>query len=264
MNLLKQNRGQGVLMMARTLVEAASAFFVTAALLNYGATSTQVGRELIAAQPEVAVGALSLSVLAIWLGVTILFGRIYCSTLCPLGALMDLGARARLDSRPYRWHKPLNALRISLLVVMLPIVVLWAAPRQWLLPFGLYDTLVSHIINPRIGWSTLTCVVVTVSLLVVGFKRGRLVCNTLCPVGTLLGLMARRSAFHIDINTDRCIQCRKCVDACKAECINIEEHTADMSRCVLCFNCLPECPNEAISYTLSRHQLSDPLLNTKI
>lgn len=263
MNILKQNRGQGVLMMARTLAEAASAFFITAALLNYGATSTAVGRELIRLQPEVAVAALSLSVLAIWTGITVIFGRLYCSTLCPLGALMDLGARARLDSRPYRWSKPLNALRIGVLIAALPVAVLWVAPREWILPFGLYSTIETHIIHPRIGIATLLSVAVAIGLLVAGFKRGRLVCNTLCPVGTLLGLMARRSAFHIDINTDRCTQCRRCVDACKGECINLEEHTVDMSRCVLCFNCLPPCPNEAITYTLSRHTLSDPLLQNQ-
>ncbi len=68
------------------------------------------------------------------------------------------------------------------------------------------------------------------------------ICNTLCPVGTILGCVSRNSAMRIDIDTDRCIQCRRCEHVCKAECIDMQSHVVDMSRCVVCFDCLPCAP----------------------
>ncbi len=265
MNELSRNRGQGILMVIRITVEAAAAFFITAALLRYGATSTAIGRELIAAQPEIATLSLTLSVLAIWLVVTLFFGRIYCSTLCPLGALMDLSSRARARGRIYRYSRPLNRLRLCVAVgIALVLVSGWTLPRQWLLPFGLYASLVERLTNPQVSVAAFGSAALAGVIAAVAFKRGRLICNTVCPVGTVLGMLSRRSLLHFDINTDRCTQCRRCADVCKAQCIDLESHTVDMSRCVVCFDCLPECGDDAITYTLGRHTLSDPMLMRKI
>ena len=264
MNELSRNRGQGILMVIRIAVEAAATFFITAALLHYGTASTAVGSEFIRWQPEVATFALALTVLAVWLGITLIFGRIYCSTLCPLGAIMDLGGRARSRSRVYRYARPLQWLRLTVLVaVLLMLISGLAFPREWLLPFGLYASLVDHLLNPQVCVASFASAAIVGVIAAVSFRRGRLLCNTLCPVGTILGFLSRRAAFHFDINTDRCTQCRRCVDVCKAQCIDLNDHVVDMSRCVVCFDCLPECPDDAITYTLGRHTLSDPLLMPK-
>lgn len=252
-------------MVIRIIIEAASAFFITAALLHYGATSTTIGSELIAAQPEIAILTLSLSVLALWLVLTLFFGRIYCSTLCPLGAVMDLASRTRKRDRVYRYSKPLTALRLLILGgVFLLLVSGLAFPRRWLLPFGLYQSLIERITHPQIMWATLLAALIFAAITITAFRRGRWLCNTLCPIGTLLGMLSRRSLFHMDINTDRCTQCRRCVDVCKAQCIDLQDHVVDMSRCVMCFDCLPQCPDDAITYTLGRHTLSDPLMMPKL
>ena len=261
MKELSRNRGQGILMVIRIIIEAASAFFITATLLHYGTTSTAIGRELIGAQPEIALLTLSLSVITVWLGITLIFGRIYCSTLCPLAAVMDLASRTRKRERIYRYTKPLTALRLTVMAtVFLLMVSRITFPREWLLPFGLYQSIIERIMAPQVMGATLIAAVVFAAIVVMAFLRGRLFCNTLCPIGTLLGLLSRRSIFHIDINTDRCTQCRRCVDSCKAQCIDIQDHVVDMSRCVVCFDCLPQCPDDAITYTLGRHTLSDPLM----
>ena len=265
MKELSRNRGQGILMILRIIIEAASAFFVTAALLHYGTTSTAIGSELIAAQPEIALLGLSLSVITIWLIITLFFGRIYCSTLCPLGAVMDLASRTRKRERVYRYKKPLTALRLIILaIVFLLIVSRLAFARRWLLPFGLYESMLERITQPQVIGATLISALIFALIAITAFLRGRLFCNTLCPMGTLLGMLSRRSLFHMDINTDRCTQCRRCVDVCKAQCIDLQDHVIDMSRCVVCFDCLPQCPDDAITYTLGRHTLSDPLMMPKL
>jgi ferredoxin-type protein NapF len=80
------------------------------------------------------------------------------------------------------------------------------------------------------------------------FSRGRLYCNTVCPVGTLLGLLSRISVFRIRMIESRCTKCAKCVFACKASCIDLKNLDVDFSRCVGCFNCLQVCPEDAIKY----------------
>ena len=72
--------------------------------------------------------------------------------------------------------------------------------------------------------------------------------------------MSRFSILQMDIDTDLCINCRKCEDVCKGQCIDLTDHVVDGSRCVNCFDCVDICPNRAIRYTTRRHRLSTPLM----
>ncbi|MCX4331406.1 MAG: 4Fe-4S binding protein [Muribaculaceae bacterium] len=248
-------------MIARVTIQSAIAFFITAALLNYGVACSAIGRRAETLQLVPAATGLALTVLAFWLAVTLIFGRIYCSSVCPLGALTDLATRLRPARRPFRYRRPLNAVRtIAFLSLTALLVCRVAIAAEWIEPFGLYATVVIALTSGRATLAAAIAAAVTAVIATMAYRRGRLFCNSLCPLSAPLGFIARRSAFHIDINTDRCTQCRRCVDACKAECIDIQDHVADMSRCVVCFNCLPVCPDDAIAYTLSRHNLSDPLM----
>lgn len=250
-----------ILQFLRITLEAAAAFFITAAAVRYGVASTKIGMWFASLQIIPATLSLSLAVLAFWLSVTLVFGRIYCSTVCPLGALMDLGARARSTKKIFRFKKNKPSLRSTCFIIAaLLLIFSSAAAARWIDPYGLYVNIVTSITSPEVISSTIVCIVTLFCIALISYKRGRILCNTLCPIGALLGAISLRSAFHIDINTDLCIQCRKCSDVCKAECINLNDHTADMSRCVVCFNCLPVCPNDAIHYTLNRHTLSTPLM----
>lgn len=90
------------------------------------------------------------------------------------------------------------------------------------------------------------------TFLVIGFlawKYGRTWCNTICPVGTLLGFLSRFSLFKVRIDTEKCNHCGLCATKCKASCINSPEQIIDYSRCVDCFDCLGECRQNALSYT---------------
>jgi ferredoxin len=90
------------------------------------------------------------------------------------------------------------------------------------------------------------------------FTNGRLYCNIICPVGTLLGLISRFSFFKVKIEKNDCLNCGICAKDCKANCINSEEMTVDMSRCIGCFNCIQTCPTEGIKYEFQR-----PIIRTK-
>lgn len=233
------------------------------------------------------LGLPALGVLFILL-VTFLFGRVYCSTLCPLGTLQDvIGRLARKAGRrlPDGPLPEYNVLRYGLLALTVLSLGSGAMIVVSLLdPFSGFGREVSGLARPLfiganngaawvlegagsyalyplrlrgIGW--LSVAAPALLLVVTGWlawTRGRLYCNTMCPVGTLLGLLSRRARYRITIHDDECIGCGACAQVCKAGCIDTERKSVDMSRCVACYNCFPECPSGGITY--GRPALREP------
>jgi len=87
-----------------------------------------------------------------------------------------------------------------------------------------------------------------VLVLFLNYKYGRLYCNSICPVGTFLGVLSKISIFKIGIIEDNCIKCGECEVACKSNCIDSTNEIIDFTRCVGCFNCFEVCPSIGISY----------------
>jgi ferredoxin len=83
---------------------------------------------------------------------------------------------------------------------------------------------------------------------ILALLRGRLFCNTICPVGSLLGLLSKFSVFKVILDDSQCTSCGLCEKACKSQCINSKEKTIDHSRCVTCFNCLDRCNKKGVKY----------------
>ncbi|MBO4264394.1 MAG: 4Fe-4S dicluster domain-containing protein [Bacteroidales bacterium] len=73
-------------------------------------------------------------------------------------------------------------------------------------------------------------------------------CNTVCPVGTVLGLVSRHSRLQIRIDDAACTACGRCSRQCKASCIDVARREVDASRCVVCFDCLGACEHGALRY----------------
>lgn len=224
----------------------------------------------------------------VWLLVTLIFGRVYCSSVCPLGTLQDIAARASQfgrNKRSYRFIPAKTKWRYGTLIVMLACLF----SGFWLVvglldPYELYmrfctDTfapisratvdatvLIGLNHNPYIPilLTTLSATTLSALLLIavmlIAARSGRSICNTICPVGTTLGAISRYSVWQMDIDTDLCTQCRKCEDVCKGGCINLNDHTVDSSRCVMCMNCVNVCNDDAINYTWRRKQLADPMM----
>jgi ferredoxin-type protein NapF len=220
---------------------------------------------------------------AVVLVLTSLFGRLYCSAICPLGILQDFISRiGKLfrKRKKYKYSKPHNLLRNILLAVSViagvsgfigivnildPYSVfgkigtgIFRPVALWInnLASGILESMniyaVSLIDQPPVSYSIVFPVIVIIVLIIMAGRFGRLYCNTLCPVGTLLGWISKISLFKIKINTTSCTKCGKCSFACKSQCINIKDLSVDHSRCVSCFNCLAECRDNAISFGTGR------------
>lgn len=215
--------------------------------------------------------------LVFWAAVALVYGRIYCSTVCPMGTFMDcvsaFSRKVRRKSRAYRHCEPSSRTRVVFLVVAFALMLSGSAAIPALIdPYTGYARMLEQFVmvplhlgdSVLFSLSSLGLAALT-AIIVVGFawRCGRRVCNTFCPVGTLLGAASRQSVLHMDINTDLCINCGECERVCKSECINLIDHTVDASRCVVCFDCAAVCPNGAITYRAGRHRLRTPLMQPK-
>jgi ferredoxin len=242
------------------------------------------------------VFALSATGFIIIIVLTALFGRIYCSTICPLGIFQDvvswLSIKIRRKKWPYKYSKPHNILRYSLLgltavsiifgsIVVLTlldpysnfgrIVTYFMKPgavelNNWLSPLltaqGIYT--VFPVSLPAIRWEVMIYPFLLLGLVLwLSFKYGRLYCNTVCPVGTLLGYISKFSAFRIYIDADSCTKCGRCDRICKSSCMSFREGKVDFSRCVACYNCLSICPDNAVKYSVN-HKENLPVSTGKV
>ncbi len=227
-----------------------------------------------------------------------LFGRVYCSLICPLGILQDfiswLNSRRGNKQRLRFRYKPARTwLRHTLLGLFIASFVAGfsglslqlishTAPSSlaWLLePYSIFGRIATHLFAPlwalgnnglawlaeRAGSYAFYEVDVWVKSLpifllalgcflfiaILAWRHGRCYCNTLCPVGTFLGLMSKNPTFGIRIDKDKCVSCGLCERQCKASCLDAKHHRVDHSRCVACMNCISACRKGAIRYGLA-------------
>ena len=204
---------------------------------------------------------------ALWLIVTAIAGRAYCSTMCPMGTVFDIFGHAGHRRSGYFFSPSRVMVRRSICVIAVA-ALLMGVPIMFNLlePAAAFSRMAAWSAGPifrPVAFSLVAGLTAALTLGVAGFvawKRGRLLCNTVCPVGAVLAEVARFSLYHIDINTDKCIGCGRCTERCKAECIDPSAHTVDPARCVLCFDCTSVCPNSAITYRRGRHRLVMPMM----
>ncbi len=217
------------------------------------------------------------------LGLTILFGRVYCSSVCPLGTLQDLISYASTRARPKKYHEPLQTHRkihfAFLIVAALPALFGSIFALTLLDPYSNFGRLAQTVFRPIMlfgnnaiagvlsnfdrfdlypvalpPFSVVSLALPILFLILIGwmsFRYGRLYCNSMCPVGALLRLFARYSLFKISIAPERCKSCQLCQRVCKAGCIDRKAKSIDSERCVECFNCLTACPSDGIKFTSS-------------
>ena len=222
--------------------------------------------------------ALNWVVVVTLLVITWLFGRIYCSVICPLGIMQDFISHCNKKKNHQSYSRPLTWLRYLMLTMLILSIILGIGSLAALLaPYSTFGRIVQNIFQPiyiyinnilaifaerldsytfyhRDVWirSMPTFVIAVISfivIIIIAWRNGRTVCNTICPVGTVLGFISRHSCMKVKIDTDLCNNCHKCERNCKASCINSKEHKIDYSRCVVCGNCLKECSSNAITFS---------------
>ena len=203
-----------------------------------------------------ALLALNLAVVIVLIVLTLIFGRAYCSVICPLGIMQDgishISSMRKGKQARFRWSPEVKWLRYSILALFIIALVAGLTSVSALLaPYSAFGRIATSLVRPALP----TAIIAGVTLLVVGILAwigGRTYCNTVCPVGTVLSFFSRFSLLRPVIDADKGRNCRACEHKCKASCINIDNHEIDYSRCVDCFNCLDSCRFGALHYRMAR------------
>ena len=264
----------------RTILAAVFFVLITLLFLDFTGTLHHWLSWMAKIQFLPAVMALNVVVVVALIALTLVFGRIYCSVICPLGVFQDLLARLRRKKNKYSYSKEVKWLRYPVLAVfVLAGVAGIGSLFQLLAPYSAYGRIATMIFQPiwKLGNNLLAMMaermdsyafytidtwmrslpvliiaaVTLVILAVLAWRGGRTYCNTICPVGTILSFFARFSWLKIRFNEEKCKNCSLCSKNCKAACIDFKTHTVDYSRCVACGNCIDSCKFDALKYSSS-------------
>ncbi len=238
-----------------------------------------------------ALLSLSLVTLACLIAATLLLGRVYCSVVCPLGIFQDFFnwlSKKSDKKKKYGYKEENRWLRYGVLAAL---IIAWLLGFTFLVglvePYSAYGRMADELLKPLyilgnnlFAWisektgsyrffkvvlslkSVTSLVVAILTLLVIGhisYHHGRTWCNTICPVGTILGFFSRFSLLRIRIDTDKCNHCQACGRKCKAFCIDSKNQKIDYSRCVGCFDCIDACKQNALTYGLPRKPAAAPV-----
>lgn len=226
-----------------------------------------------------ALLALNVIVLILLIALTLIFGRIYCSIICPLGVFQDAIAwiHNKRKKNRYSYSKGHSLVRYIFLAIM--VLAFFAGVNvivELLAPYSAYGRMASAIMQPiyifgnnilasmaekadsyafyhaDLWFKSLPVLIVAVItfiiLFVLAWRNGRTYCNTICPVGTVLSFISRFSWMKVYFDDSKCKNCSKCSKNCKASCIDYQSHTVDYSRCVVCGNCIDNCKFGALKY----------------
>ena len=227
-----------------------------------------------------AIMALNAIVVIALIVLTLIFGRIYCSVICPLGVFQDViawfGKKAKKNR--YSYSRALSWLRYTVLgVFIVAFLAGIGSIVQLLAPYSAYGRIATTIFQPlwklcnnglaaiaeridsyafysvdvlvpSIGLVLVIADLTVLVLIPLAWNNGRTYCNTICPVGTVLSFFARFSWLKIHIDEEKCRNCSLCSKNCKAACIDFKNHTIDASRCVVCGDCIGVCNHHALKY----------------
>lgn len=266
----------------RKIIAATVFFLMTLLFLDFTGTFHLWFGWLAKIQIIPAILSVNIVVIVALILLTFLFGRIYCSVICPLGIMQDVisnisGKRKGKKNR-FRYSKAKKWLRYGFLAFLIVGFVVGVSTIVLLPdPYGNYGRIASNLFAPLyyLGNNLLALLaeradsyifytteiwiknwiifgVSVIIFMVIGFlswKNGRIYCNTICPVGTLLGFISRYSILKPVFNAEKCMKCGLCERNCKSSCIDSKKLIIDRSRCVTCFNCIEKCKFGGMQYS---------------
>ena len=213
----------------------------------------------------------TLKIIAIWvIGVGgILFGKLFCSNLCPLGLVQEwiAGRRKREYEIFGRWSLPDKVLR-SIKYILL--VLIFIDYNLFLANAAIAVILLSVLILGNMSFCKYLCPAnaagnifrFTVMFMIVlmihwGLAMGEIkvpvwgVVAAMSVIGYVLEIYAKKAEFnisllHIHRDIHKCKECGKCVEACPYKVdITAVKRVIDID-CNLCGECVRECGNDAL------------------
>ncbi|MDN7024346.1 4Fe-4S binding protein [Methanoculleus sp. FWC-SCC1] len=187
--------------------------------------------QLIVLRDMAALGAplpLAVAGLALFIAVALGFGRVFCSAVCPAGAVQELAFLAPVVKRGRAAGRFSSTVRAGFFLVFLAAGFSLSANLLALLGFRDFFFLAASSVS----------FFVFLGLVLLSTVVYRPFCRFVCPYGLLLALAAARSRTKIR-RTDACINCGKCERVCPVDEAKIGDAKAE---CYLCGRCTENCP----------------------
>ena len=280
-NLQRNEKRKKKVMLRKTRLTLAMVFFlaITALFLDFTGTIHAWLGWMAKIQFLPALLALNVGVVVFLILLTMMVGRVYCSVICPLGVMQDIvswfSGRRKAKRLRFAYSPEKRWLRLGVLgLFVIAMIAGFSSLAALIAPYSAYGRMASALLAPLYQWGNnllaycaerldsyafyetevwmkgaMTLVVAALTFIIISvlaWLNGRTYCNTICPVGTVLGMLSRHALFRITIDKDKCNNCGLCSRQCKASCIDGDNHHIDGSRCVMCMDCIGNCRHGAI------------------
>ena len=192
----------------------------------------------------ISFSALSLLTLICLIILTFIFGRIYCSTVCPFGIIQEgFDILQKKLSKKKKKNCPQTNYRYKYIIALIGFLTLmfnFEFTTNFIDPYMIFKNTVT--------FSKLSGIIISVLVIALVFFRNRFFCTNICPVGAVLGLISKYSFLKIKLNKSNCVACGVCARSCPSGCIKIKEGEIDNEMCIKCLKCIRVCPENTINY----------------
>lgn len=196
---------------------------------------------------------------------TVLFGRVFCGWICPLGTVGQLSASLGRKIGIKRIELPSRADRVMRLGKYLVLAV--AVLGSWH-----YGTLFWREYDPWVAWMHLSAGwaevqespwsfgVLFIAVIAMSMAIERFWCRYLCPLGGLLSALQKVSLVKVRRHDSSCVHCHRCATSCP---MGLDPESKDVETsadCIACGDCVEACPvNDTLAMGTSRKTMT-PLL----
>lgn len=193
---------------------------------------------------------------------TFFFGRLWCSFLCPVGGLAELGSRMLNDRWKIEFRSlPQVQIRYGYFAAYLVLMPMLGISACTLCNFITVPRLMEALSGEYRGIVYILSSVGLVNLgllFILGFfaSKGRAYCQFLCPIGAADALVNRLGAklpfaHRIRIEKERCTGCNICARDCMCGAIKMVDKIAviDQTSCMSCHECVDVCDWNALKWT---------------